>query len=428
MNKLKVLVVGQGGRESALVRSIVASDKLETLYVAPGNPLMLGAQRVNLAVDDLEGINQFVQENKIDLVVCGPEYPLSLGLSDLLSVPVFGPCKEAAQIETSKQYAKEVMSRAGVRTPRSKFLKDAALEEVLAAANNEFPIVIKADGLAAGKGVFIAKNREELASALQEVQGTDYLVDQFISGREISLIAMISGDKIVALPISQDYKRIFDDNEGPNTGGMGSVCPAKMPAGLDDEKLVELYIRPIVDEFTARGVFYQGFLYAGLMVPDEGLPYVIEYNARMGDPECQSVLAATELDLLEVISKLCFENAALPRTSIIREKNTAVTVVIAGNTYPQSSLKGEVITFSELGQQALAGIELEELGGNGYIMGAGVVEKDGEILTDGGRILNVVGVAPLFAEARECAYKLCDEVSFNGKYHRSDIGGSNRAG
>lgn len=428
MMRLKVLVVGQGGRESALVRSIVSSQRLETLYVAPGNPLMMGCERVNLEVNDLKGINQFVKEHKIDLVVCGPEYPLSLGLSDLVSVPVFGPCKEAAQIETSKQYAKQVMSRAGVRTPRSQFLKDASLDEVLSAANNEFPIVIKSDGLAAGKGVFVAHNRDELTEALREVAGTDYLVDQFISGREISLIAMISGDKIVALPISQDYKRIFDDNKGPNTGGMGSVCPAEMPQGLDYAKLIELYIRPIVDEFTARGVFYQGFLYAGLMVPDQGLPYVIEYNARMGDPECQSVLAATEMDLLDMIVKLCHENDSLPPTSIIKEKKTAVTVVIAGNTYPQSSLKGEVITFSENGQQAIAGMELDELGGYGYIMGAGVVEKDGEILTNGGRILNVVGIAPSFAEARECAYQLCDEVRFKGKYHRSDIGGSNRAG
>ncbi|MFL5869591.1 MAG: phosphoribosylamine--glycine ligase [Solirubrobacterales bacterium] len=414
---MRVLLVGSGGREHALAWALARSPLLERLDAAPGNPGIATLARCHpVPVSDLEGMTRLAQELAVDLVVVGPEAPLVSGLANRLSeagIGVFGPSAAAAQIEGSKAFAKSVMEAAGVPTARFTIC-DTVSAAHAAIAEADGAVVVKADGLAAGKGVVVCSSAAEahaaVAAALVDgrfgASGRRVLIEERLEGEELSLLALCDGERAIPLAPAQDFKRIFDGDEGPNTGGMGSYSP--VPGAGDPHELAAVVHQPLVDELRRRGTPFHGVLYAGLMLSADG-PRVIEYNARFGDPETQAVLPRLRGDLLELLRRAA-QPGGLEGATLEFADDAAVTVVLASAGYPASSSSGDVISGLD---DVPAGVEITHAGT--------ARRKDGAIVTAGGRVLNVTGVAPDPAAARQRAYDAAAMIDFDGKQLRTDI-------
>jgi len=397
---VRVLLVGSGGREHALAWKLVSSPLLTELHAAPGNPGIAALGQCHpVRADDVEAVLGLARALQIDLVVVGPEVPLVAGLADVLrsmGVPVFGPSRAAAAIEGSKTFAKAVMAAAGVPTA-------AILAEPVA------PCVLKADGLAAGKGVVVCRTGAEVAAGLEELDGLagPLVVEELLEGPEVSVFALCDGVTAHALPVAQDFKRAEDGDRGPNTGGMGSFAPVPGSDFEAVEELVDLTCRPVLAELAARGHPFVGTLFAGLMLTPAG-PRVLEYNCRFGDPETQSLLPLVDGDLLAALAAAAAGD--LSHVELDRRAGAAVTVVLAADDYPASGDRGSPIS----------GIEAAEATG-ALVFHAGTALRDGMVVTNGGRILNVTGVGDDIVAARAAAYAAADLIEWDGVRRREDI-------
>ncbi|MDA1188988.1 MAG: phosphoribosylamine--glycine ligase [Chloroflexi bacterium] len=416
-NKLRVLLVGSGGREHAIAWKLAQSLRLGELFVAPGNAGTAAvATNVDIAADDVEALLKFVQDNNIDFTVVGPEAPLAKGIVDTFQKakhPIFGPSKNAARIETSKAFAKQLMQRNKIPTAPSKTFTDA--EEALRHINQGvFPLVVKADGLAAGKGVIIARDRYEANEAIRDCierrifgdAGNVVLVEEFLQGEEMSVFAFVDGERISSMVAARDYKRVRDGDDGPNTGGMGSFSPpSKWNAELEARVRREI-MEPTVKALAKDKSSYRGVLYAGLMLTDKG-PYVLEFNARMGDPETQAVLPRLKSDLLQIM--LDTARGDIANTRIEWDQRSCVAVVLASGGYP-----GHYII-----NQAISG--LDAVDDDVTVFHAGTRVVDGKVATSGGRVLAVAALGDTIADARARVYKNTSRITFNQSFHRSDI-------
>ena len=418
---MKILVVGGGGREHALCYALLQSPKVEKIFCAPGNAgISTIADCVDIKVDDLDALCDFAQEQKVDFVVPGPELPLVLGLADMLvqrNIPVFGPRKFAAQLEGSKIFAREFMEKYGIPSAEFKGFDDmdaalAYLDEV------PLPTVVKADGLAAGKGVAVCDNRDDAKDFVRSIMkdrvfggaGTRVLVEECLGGEEASILAIADGKSFKLLTPSQDHKRAFDEDKGPNTGGMGAYSPVSI---IDDEMLDEIkenIIQPVIDGMNKEGTPFVGVIYAGLMVTYKG-PHVLEYNVRFGDPEAQAVLPIVNGDLAELL--LAAAKGELDRVPLKPADKAAMTIVMAAGGYPGDYEKGHVID----GLAHAAQIE----GVTVFHAGTAYNSKK-EFITTGGRVLGVTAVGDNLPAAHKAAYEAVARITWKDERHRKDIG------
>ncbi|MBL4845599.1 MAG: phosphoribosylamine--glycine ligase [Planctomycetes bacterium] len=417
---MKVLVVGSGGREHALCWKLAASPRVEKVYVAPGNAgCEAVAERVDIKANQIEPLAGFVIAKEIDLTVIGPEVTLCDGLVDRLARlgrKAFGPGKDSARLEGSKSYAKALCRQHNIPTPDFKVFKDReSLERYLERAGGRYPLVLKADGLAAGKGVAICHNDEEVDEHLTAcfdrhafgAAGETVLVEDFVKGIEVSVLVITDGQTLAVLPPARDYKAAREGNEGPNTGGMGAVSPApidpKVMARIEEKILV-----PTVHAMAVEGHPYAGTLYAGLMLTPAG-PRVLEYNVRFGDPETQPTLARLKSDLFELL--WAATNGELDQVEIEWDPRPAVTVVLTSGGYPGKYPKGFPIT----------GVDLAERDPNVIVFHSGTERRGGRLLTAGGRVLGVTALGDTIADARRAAYAAVDKIKFEGMVYRKDI-------
>lgn len=418
-DKVDILLLGSGGREHALLKKLAESPRAGRLYVAPGNGGMFQlAEQADVDQDSPNDVAAWAKGHGIGLVVIGPEAPLVEGVADAVraaGIPVFGPNASAARMEGSKEFAKQVMERAGVPTAayRSFTDEDSCADYVRALAG---PCVVKADGLAAGKGVIVAQTTEEALAGVHECfsghfgdAGSKVVVEEMLEGPECSLLALTDGTTLVPLATSQDHKRALDGDRGPNTGGMGVYSPVPILLTGELDAMVEAE-QKVVDELRAEGITYSGCLYGGFMLTKDG-PKVLEFNARFGDPETQVVLPRMKADLVECF--LACDAGTLSPDMVSWDDDWAVSVVLTSAGYPGSYEKGKVITGIE-DAEALPGITVYHAGTK--------LGESGEVLTNGGRVLDVTAVAPTFEEARNNAYAACDRIFFEGKTYRHDIG------
>ena len=417
---MKVLVIGSGGREHALVWKIAQSPLVEKIFCAPGNPGITSlAENVPLKVDDLPGLLAFAKKEGIDLTVVGPELPLSLGIVDLFEeygLKVFGARRNAALIEASKAFSKDLMKKYDVPTAFYEVFTEVA-PAVAFIEKHGAPIVVKADGLAAGKGVVVAASKEEAIAAVKEMlsgnafgdAGSRVVVEEFLRGEEASFLAFTDGKNIIPLASAQDHKAIFDGDKGPNTGGMGAYSPAPVVTPAIHEKAMSEVMRRTVDGMAAEGRPYRGVLYAGLMIDGDSVK-TLEFNARFGDPECQPLLMRMKSDIVPIL--LAVANGDISGVEIEWHDMAAVCVVMAASGYPGDYPKGDEISGLE------AAGEIDDL----FVFHAGTGEKDGSLVTNGGRVLGVTGRGVTVADAIQKAYEGVAAIHWNGVQFRSDIG------
>jgi phosphoribosylamine---glycine ligase len=394
---VKVLLLGSGAREHAVARQLARSPALTELHAAPGNPgiAVLGDCHP-VRADDAESVLELARSLAVDLVVVGPEAPLVAGVADELrhgGVPVFGPGADAARIEGSKSFAKEIMQAVGVATARTMPVARP-------------PCVVKADGLAAGKGVHVCRTEQELEAALRATSsfGGPVVIEELLEGEEVSVFAITDGARTIPLPVAQDFKRIGDGDTGPNTGGMGAYAPVD---GVDAEEIVEVVHRPVLEELAERGTPFVGALFAGLMLTGDG-PRVLEFNCRFGDPETQSLLPLLEDDLLPVLAAAA--GGDLRGIELRASERAAVTVVLAAASYPEGSDIGSPIE----------GVGEAERDG-ALVSHAGTAVRDGRLVTNGGRILSVTATGDTVPEARSATYAAVERIHFPGARYRRDV-------
>lgn len=416
---MNILVIGSGAREHTLVWKLSQSAKADKIYAIPGNPGMASLAECvpEISITDNDSMVKFAKEKHVELAVVGPEVPLTNGAVDAFNaagIKAFGPVKAAAEIEGSKAFSKGLMKKYNIPTAKYEVFTDAAAAKEYIKAEGA-PIVIKADGLAAGKGVIVAMTLEEALGAIDEIMGdgafgsagSRVVVEEFMAGEEVSVLCFTDGKTIVPMVPSQDHKRVNDNDQGPNTGGMGAYAPA--PVGTPEllAETQKLILDPTIKAMEKEGRLYKGCLYAGLMVTD-GKPRVVEFNARFGDPETQVVLPLLESDLVDVM--LSCIDGTLAETEVKWSKGAAVCIVMAAGGYPKSYNKGDEIT----------GLKEAEAGGN-IVFHAGTSEKDGHIYTNGGRVLGVVAKADGIKEAVDSAYASVDKIHFKAAHFRHDI-------
>ncbi|MBA5687955.1 phosphoribosylamine--glycine ligase [Rugamonas apoptosis] len=416
---MKILVVGSGGREHALAWKLAQSERIQMVYVAPGNGgTARDARLVNVNITDLHELANFVEQEHIGLTVVGPETPLAGGIVNLFrarGLKVFGPTKEAAQLESSKDFAKAFMHRHGIPTARYQTFSDVAPAHAYIDAMGA-PIVIKADGLAAGKGVVVAMTLEEAHRAVDDMladnrfgdAGARIVIEEFLAGEEASFIVMCDGKNVLPLATSQDHKRLKDNDEGPNTGGMGAYSPAPIVTPAMHARVMREIINPTIAGMAKDGIQFTGFLYAGLMIDAAGNPRTLEFNCRMGDPETQPIMARLKTDLLGVMEHAV--NGTLDAVELEWDRRTAVGVVLAAAGYPDAPLKGAVID----------GIPAETA--ETVTFHAGTAEVGEQLQVTGGRVLCVVGLGDSIKMAQKQAYDVVDQIHFDGMQCRRDIG------
>jgi phosphoribosylamine---glycine ligase len=425
---MRVIVVGGGGREHALVHAFAASPLLSAQFCAPGNAgIAAEADCVDLASDDVDGLLAFAKKERIDLTVIGPEAPLVAGLTDALTengLLAFGPSKAAAQMEGSKAFAKDVMWDA--KAPSARFRRHDNLDDALRCLEMQdtFPLVVKADGLAAGKGVVIAADFDEARTAVEDnlirrqygAASDEVIIEEYLAGPEVSLLALCDGTIVVPMEPAQDYKRIFAGDEGPNTGGMGSYCPVPGFSDGVTQHMVEKVFEPVLRVLAARGIHYRGVLYAGLIATSTGVR-VLEFNCRFGDPETQAILPRLQSDLLEAC--LATARGELGGVKLDWKPQACVSVVMASAGYPASSHKGDVILGLE---QAAAEPDVAVYhAGTAFAPGTTADVGLKTVVTNGGRVLAVSALADGFAAARQRAYSALSHISFSGMQYRPDI-------
>lgn len=416
---MKVLVIGSGGREHTLVWKITQSPKISQIYCAPGNAgIPKLAQCVNINADSIDKLVDFAQEEKIDLTIVGPELPLSNGIVNEFNrkgLRVFGPSKKATEIESSKVFSKYLMKKYNIPTANYEVFQNSekAFNYIKQQA---FPLVIKADGLAAGKGVFIVKDllqaRDALDALMEEKKfgeaGRQVIIEEFLEGEEVSILAFCDGKTIVPMVSSQDHKKIFDNDRGPNTGGMGAYSPVPFYPDEFEKRVLEEILKPTVKGLQSEGREYKGVLYAGLILTKQG-PKVLEFNARFGDPETQVILPRLKTDLIDIFNAVI--EGTLHKINIEWKDNAAVCVVMASGGYPGKYQKGKVIS----------GLERLEKMKDIIVFHAGTKFQDDKIITSGGRVLGITAWDENISKAKERAYKGVKEIYFEDMYYRKDI-------
>lgn len=418
---MKILLIGSGGREHAIARQLRQSPLLSHLFIAPGNPgTGHFGQNVPIKETDIYGLLKFAKTNAVDLTIVGPEGPLVLGITDHFEaegLKIVGPNQEAAQLEGSKKWAKDKMAKYGIPTAAYESFTDASTALAYVRENSQYPIVIKADGLAAGKGVVIAQTLGEAETAIQEVMvdkkfndaGTTIVVESFLKGEETSIFAFTDGTTILPMVPAQDHKAIFDGDKGPNTGGMGAYSPAPVVTEAVYSKVVERVFKPLIEGFQRDGIVYKGIIFAGLMICD-GEPWTIEFNARFGDPETQVVLPRLKTDLLEVFDAIT--QGTLDQIHLEWDNSSTVCVVISSAGYPETADKGRLI--SGLDSPMPEGV---------WVVHAGTAAvASGDIVTNGGRVLGIVAQNETLDAAIKSAYQGVRLIQFEGHYNRTDIG------
>lgn len=413
---MKVLVVGQGGREHAIIKSLKKSPKVDTIYCAPGNG-GIEAEAICLPIkeDDFQGLVDAVKQNNIDLTIVGPEKPLFEGVVDYFrenNLAIIGPTKAAAMIEGSKSFAKDLMKKYGIPTADYESFdnSDSAIQYVL---TKQIPIVIKADGLAAGKGVTVAHTKEEAIEAIRDIMdnrafgdaGKRVVIEEFLQGEELTVMAFVDGATVRRMEPAQDHKPVYDGDKGPNTGGMGSYSPVPQIDKTTLDKIGDEVLNRITAALLEEGIYYSGILYAGLILTKQG-PKVIEFNSRFGDPEAQVVLPRLKNDLLEIF--IAIRDRKLERISLEWKSKSAVCVIMVSEGYPLEYRTGLPIAMEHLPDAAIL-----------FISGARNV--NGNLLTTGGRVLGVTGIAEDLAEAKRIAYQGVSQIHFDGAHYRTDI-------
>ncbi len=420
---MKVLVVGSGGREHAMAWKLAQSPKIQQVYVAPGNGgTAKDKHLVNVPITDLAVLRQWALDNGIGLTLVGPEAPLAAGIVDDFrahGLRIFGPTQAAAQLESSKAFSKAFMQRHGIPTAEFETFSDAALAHAYVDRKGA-PIVVKADGLAAGKGVVVAMTLAEAHEAIDfmlldntlgvahNAGGARVVIEEFLQGEEASFMVLCDGKNVAALATSQDHKRLLDKDEGPNTGGMGAYSPAPVVTAEVHARAMREVILPTIRGMEKDGITYTGFLYAGLMIDPQGRIKTLEFNCRMGDPETQPILMRLKSDFLEVL--LAATSEGLDQLEMEWDRRVALGVVMAAHGYPLNPRKGDAIT----------GLPQDE--GDAMVFHAGTTEKDGQILTSGGRVLCVTALADSVKQAQQKAYQTASPIAFDGMQMRRDIG------
>ena len=419
---MKILVVGSGGREHALAWKLAQSAGVQKVYVAPGNAgTAREAALENLPITDIHALADFAEANKIHLTVVGPEAPLAAGIVDVFrdrSLKIFGPTKAAAQLESSKDFAKRFMARHKIPTAGFETFTDATAAHAYIDRQGA-PIVIKADGLAAGKGVVVAMDLAEAHAAIDDMlsgnklgsAGARVVIEDFLDGEEASFIVLVDGKNVLPMATSQDHKRIGDGDTGPNTGGMGAYSPAPVVTPEVHEKAMRDIILPTVRGMEADGIPFTGFLYAGLMIGKDGSVKTLEFNARMGDPETQPIMMRLKSDAVKM-----FEHAidgTLDKTNTEWDSRVALGIVLAAANYPETPRKGDVIHGLPAGNSA---------GEDAHVFHAGTTDENGQVVTNGGRVLCVTALGEDVAQAQKRAYEAAASIQFDGMQYRKDIG------
>ncbi|MBI3714014.1 MAG: phosphoribosylamine--glycine ligase [Burkholderiales bacterium] len=416
---MKILVVGSGGREHALAWKLSQSERIQTVFVAPGNGgTELDKNLKNLNITDPLALAEFAAQEHIGLTVVGPEVPLAAGIVNLFrekGLKIFGPTKEAAQLESSKDFAKAFMQRHHIPTAEYQTFSDLQAAHDYINAKGA-PIVIKADGLAAGKGVVVAMTLDEAHAAVDMMlsdnklgdAGARVVIEEFLAGEEASFIVMVDGKNILPLATSQDHKRLLDDDQGPNTGGMGAYSPAPIVTPQLHARVMREIIQPTVQGMAKDGIIFTGFLYAGLMIDDHGNPKTLEFNCRMGDPETQPIMSRLKTDLVTVMEHAV--NGTLDTIELEWDRRTAMGVVMAAAGYPDTPEKGAEIT----------GIPAETA--DCITFHAGTSLNGGKLSVSGGRVLCVVGLGDTVKSAQKHAYEVVEKIQFKGAQYRKDIG------